>query len=216
MEEDTLHHRQLRLALVEKIRHKGIAQPAVLNAIARVPRHLFIDPPVSPAEAYEDKAIAIGQGQAISQPYTVAYQTQLLEIKPQDKVLEIGTGSGYQSAVLFEMGADVYSVERRQLLHLKARARLLHLGYAGIHLFFKDGSEGLQEQAPFDKVIVTAGASGIPPLLLEELKPGGMLVIPVGERVQKMLKVIKTDSGTVIREYDDFNFVKFLTGTEER
>jgi protein-L-isoaspartate(D-aspartate) O-methyltransferase len=212
--EDSIHHKQLRSEMVQEIRRKGTFNREILDAMSRVPRHLFLDPERSPNEAYADRAMEIGEGQTISQPYTVAYQTQLLDIKPGDKVLEIGTGSGYQAAVLFELGAKVYSVERQKKLYSAAKKNLSRMGYSGIHVFFKDGSLGLPEEAPFDKILVTAGAAQMPNILLDELKPGGVMVIPVGVRVQKMLKVTKTpDSGIVVQEYEDFQFVKFLAGT---
>lgn len=188
--------------------------PEILDAMCSVPRHLFIHPEKNPNEAYTDKALEIGESQTISQPYTVAYQTQLLDPAPGKKVLEIGTGSGYQAAVLFELGARVYSIERQKKLYEATKENLMRLGYSAIHLFFSDGGLGLPEEAPFDKILVTAGAPQMPNILLDELKPGGIMVIPVGARAQKMLKVTKTlHSEIVVQEYEDFHFVKFLAGT---
>lgn len=211
---DTLQHQQLRQALVREISQKGIYDVDILNALARIPRHLFLNAGYSATEAYKDTALEIGEGQTISQPYTVAYQTQLLDIKQGDRVLEIGTGSGYQAAVLAELGAEVYSLERQITLYKEAGARLARLGYSHIKLFFRDGNEGLPEYEPFDKILVTAGATQVPSILLDELKPGGIMVIPVGTRVQKMLRVIKTSaSESIVQEHDNFHFVKFLAGT---
>jgi protein-L-isoaspartate(D-aspartate) O-methyltransferase len=210
--EDTLHHKQMRCELVNRIRNKGISDPGVLEAISNVPRHLFTEE--NAREAYEDRPLEIGEGQTISQPYTVAYQTALLDVKNGDKVLEIGTGSGYQAAVLFVMGAQVYTVERQHKLHAHTKLRLSQLGYSQIQMFYGDGNEGLPQHAPFDKILVTAAAPGIPAKLVDQLKVGGYMVIPVDGKVQKMLRVIKTSpSTTSIQEYDDFRFVPLLTGT---
>jgi len=182
---DTLKHQGLRNQLAKAIDAKGIENKNVLAAIAKIPRHLFLDSSFE-SFAYQDKAFPILADQTISQPYTVAYQTQLLEIMPGDKVLEIGTGSGYQTAVLMEMQAEVYSVERQNELFKKTKLFLPKLGYRPRHLGFGDGYKGLPDHAPFDKIIVTAGAPFVPKALLAQLKLGGMLVIPIGTTKQLM------------------------------
>ena len=182
---DTLKHQGLRNQLAKVIAAKGIENKNVLAAIAKIPRHLFLDSSFE-SFAYQDKAFPILADQTISQPYTVAYQTQLLEIKPGDKVLEIGTGSGYQTAVLMEMQAEVFSVERQNELFKKTKLFLPKLGYRPRYLGFGDGYKGLPDHAPFDKIIVTAGAPFVPKALLAQLKLGGMLVIPVGTTKQIM------------------------------
>lgn len=182
---DTLKHQGLRNQLAKVIAAKGIENKNVLAAIAKIPRHLFLDSSFE-SFAYQDKAFPILADQTISQPYTVAYQTQLLEIKPGDKVLEIGTGSGYQTAVLMEMQAEVYSVERQNELFKKTKLFLPKLGYRPRYLGFGDGYKGLPDHAPFDKIIVTAGAPFVPKALLAQLKLGGILVIPIGTTKQLM------------------------------
>ncbi len=182
---DTLKHQGLRNQLAKAIAAKGIENKNVLAAIAKIPRHLFLDSSFE-SFAYQDKAFPILADQTISQPYTVAYQTQLLEIMPGNKVLEIGTGSGYQTAVLMEMQAEVYSVERQNELFKKTKLFLPKLGYRPRHLGFGDGYKGLPDHAPFDKIIVTAGAPFVPKALLAQLKLGGMLVIPIGTTKQLM------------------------------
>jgi len=182
---DTLKHQGLRNQLAKVIAAKGIENKNVLAAIAKIPRHLFLDSSFE-SFAYQDKAFPILADQTISQPYTVAYQTQLLEIMPGDKVLEIGTGSGYQTAVLMEMQAEVYTIERQNELFKKTKLFLPKLGYRPRYLGFGDGYKGLPDHAPFDKIIVTAGAPYVPKALLAQLKLGGMLVIPVGTTKQIM------------------------------
>lgn len=182
---DTSKHQGLRNQLVKAISEKGIADKKILAAIAKIPRHLFLDSSFE-SFAYQDKAFPILANQTISQPYTVAYQTQLLEINPGDKILEIGTGSGYQTAILMEMDAEVYSVERQNELFKKTRLFLPKLGYRPKYLGFGDGYKGLPEQAPFEKIIVTAGAPSVPKTLLAQLKIGGRLVIPIGQDEQTM------------------------------
>lgn len=186
---DTFRHQGMRKQLVKVLREKGIKNEAVLAAIGKIPRHLFLDE-VFEKQAYEDNAFRIGAGQTISHPFTVAKQTELLEIKKMDKILEIGTGSGYQSCVLAEMGARVYSVERQRLLYETAKPFIEKLGY-NIKTFYGDGYLGLPTYGPFDKVIVTAGAPFIPPALIEQLKPGGILVIPVGDGDNKIMKTVR-------------------------
>ena len=182
---DTLKHQGLRNQLAKVIAAKGIENKNVLAAIAKIPRHLFLDSSFE-SFAYQDKAFPILADQTISQPYTVAYQTQLLEIMPGDKVLEIRTGSGYQTAVLMEMQAEVYSVERQNELFKKTKLFLPKLGDRPRYLGFGDGYKGLPDHAPFDKIIVTAGAPFVPKALLAQLKLGGMLVIPIGTTKQLM------------------------------
>lgn len=207
---DTFRHKGMRKQLVKQLRDKGIKNEAVLAAIEKIPRHFFLDQ-VFEEKAYEDKAFRIGAGQTISQPYTVAFQTELLQLKKQDKVLEIGTGSGYQSSVLAECGARVYSIERQKSLHDTAKPLIAKLGY-NIKTFYGDGYLGLPSYAPFDKVIVTAGAPYIPSPLIEQLKVGGILVIPVGEgSLQVMTTVTKiSETKTEIKEHGDFRFVPLL------
>ncbi len=214
--EDTLHHKQLRANLAQSIRSKGISHNKVLDAISKVPRHLFLNSNEQQHEAYKDIPLEIGMGQTISQPFTVAYQSQLLDVKEHEKVLEIGTGSGYQAAVLYELGAEVYSVERQKKLYSSTKLRLSELGYSQIHLFYGDGTNGLEEHAPFDKIIVTAAAQGIPARLVDQLKVGGIMVIPLNGQVHKMVRVTKTSATeTVTHEFDDFRFVPLLEGTVE-
>ena len=187
---DSFRHKGLRKKLVETLREKGIVDKNVLQAIEKVPRHLFLDSSFM-EYAYEDRAFPIGFGQTISQPYTVAFQTSLLEISSNDKVLEIGTGSGYQSCVLLEIGAKVFTVERQKSLFTKTKQLLPSIGY-NPKFFYGDGYKGLSTFAPFDKIIVTAGAPYIPDALIEQLKVGGKLVIPVGEgNKQIMIRIIK-------------------------
>ena len=211
--EDTYRHKGLRRKLVDQLKEKGITDERVLEAIGKIPRHYFLDTAFDEI-AYEDRAFPIAQSQTISQPYTVAYQTQLLEIKPYEKVLEIGTGSGYQACVLAEMGAQVFTIERQKPLFEQMKKFPFRNKYPSIKFFYGDGYEGLPSYAPFDKVIVTAAAPQIPDKLLQQLKPGGRLVIPVGEgKVQKMLRITKKINLDVdIEEFDDFSFVPMLEG----
>jgi protein-L-isoaspartate(D-aspartate) O-methyltransferase len=207
---DTFKHRGLRQQLVVIIKNKGIVDENVLNAIRKVPRHLFMDSGFLD-HAYQDKAFPIAADQTISQPYTVAYQTELLQVKKGDKVLEIGTGSGYQAAILCEMGAKVYSIERQKELFKKTSKFLPKLGYGTKKLIFGDGYKGLVEEAPFDSIIVTAGAPFVPKPLLSQLKIGGRLVIPVGTDVQVMtLFIRKGEKEFEKHELDRFRFVPLL------
>lgn len=211
--EDNYLHKGLRKQLVETIREKGITNEQVLAAIENIPRHFFLDPAFERI-AYEDRAFPITAGQTISQPYTVAYQTQLLEIKKFDKVLEIGTGSAYQACVLAEMGAMVYTIERQRTLFDFVGQFFFINKYPNIKRFYGDGYEGLPSYAPFDKVIVTAAAPFIPPKLIQQLKPGGIAVIPVGDdNGQKMMRITKDKDGNVHEEtLGDFSFVPMLGG----
>jgi protein-L-isoaspartate(D-aspartate) O-methyltransferase len=211
--EDNYLHKGLRKQLVQILRDKGITDERVLAAIEAIPRHFFLDPAFERI-AYEDRAFPISAGQTISQPYTVAYQTQLLEIKKFDKILEIGTGSAYQACVLAEMGAMIYSIERQKALYDFVGQFFFLKNYPNIKRFYGDGYEGLPSFAPFDKVIVTAAAPLIPPKLIEQMKPGGILVIPVGEDGgQKMMKISKLADGSTKEEVlGDFTFVPMLEG----
>lgn len=211
--EDSYRHKGLRRQLVEVIRRKGITDERVLEAILHIPRHFFMDSAFDKI-AYEDRAFPIGEGQTISQPYTVAYQSQLLEVKPYEKVLEIGTGSAYQASVLAEMKAQVYTIERQKKLFDLNKQFAYLKKYPSLKFFYGDGYEGLPTYGPFDKVIVTAAAPFIPPRLIEQLKPGGLMVIPVGEgQVQRMLRLTKQADGTVTQEvYDNFSFVPMVEG----
>ncbi len=209
---DNFRHKGLRKKLIEGLHAKGIKDERVLEAMLAVPRHLFFDSAFM-ERAYEDKAFPIAAGQTISQPFTVAFQSQLLEIKPRDKVLEIGTGSGYQAAVLHKMGGKVYSVERQRALYKSASALLFDLGYSSIQTFYGDGFEGLSTFAPFDKIIITAGAAEVPEKLLHQLKIGGLMVIPLGEKTQKMLRITRRSAEEFISdEFGDFTFVPLLHG----
>jgi protein-L-isoaspartate(D-aspartate) O-methyltransferase len=211
--EDSYRHKGLRRQLVEVVRQKGITDERVLDAILHIPRHFFMDSALDKI-AYEDRAFPIGEGQTISQPYTVAYQTQLLEVKPYEKVLEIGTGSAYQASVLAEMKAQVYTIERQKKLFDLNKQFAYLKKYPSLKFFYGDGFEGLPTYGPFDKVIVTAAAPFIPPKLIEQLKPGGLMVIPVGEgQVQRMLRLTKQADGKVTQEvFDNFSFVPMVEG----
>ena len=203
-------HQGLRLKLVDTIRQKGITDEGVLAAISKIPRHLFLDPAFVNF-AYQNKAFPIAAGQTISHPYTVAYQSQLLNLKPREKVLEVGTGSGYQTAVLLEMKCQVFTIERQKELYLKTKILMPKLGYQCM-FFYGDGYQGLQQLAPFDKIIVTAGATFVPQALKDQLKVGGRMVIPVGDRhSQKMLLITKSSSSEYQElELDEFSFVPLL------
>lgn len=207
---DSYKHKGLRKQLVESIREKGIDNENILEAIGKIPRHLFLDSSFLEF-AYQDKPFPIGSGQTISQPYTVAFQTMLLDVKPKDKVLEIGTGSGYQACVLEELGARVFSIERQKKLYTRSKTFLAELGYKA-KIFYGDGYKGLPTFAPFDKILITAGTPSLPEPLVEQLKPGGIMVIPFGRGgVQIMRRYIKTDEGTMENEdHGTFRFVPML------
>jgi protein-L-isoaspartate(D-aspartate) O-methyltransferase len=207
---DTAKHQGLRNQLVTLLREKGIVDKSVLEAINKIPRHLFLNSSFADY-AYQDKAFPIGAGQTISQPYTVAFQSQLLEVKKDHKILEIGTGSGYQTAVLCLMGAKVFSVERQNELFKQTSVLLPKLGIRPKHLSFGDGYKGLPNHAPFDSIIVTAGAPIIPQALMAQLKIGGRLVIPLGEKNQIMTLLIrKNETQFEKHEFGDFKFVPLL------
>ena len=207
---DTSKHQGLRNQLASILKKKGITNEMVLNAIKIIPRHLFIDSSFSD-HAYQDKAFPIAAEQTISQPYTVAFQSQTLAVNPGDVILEIGTGSGYQTAVLIELGAEVYTIERQHELFKKTSLFLPKLGYKPKKFIFGDGYKGFKEKAPFDKIIVTAGAPFVPKPLLAQLKVGGMLLIPVGEKKQIMTMFYrKTPKEFEKKELGDFAFVPML------
>ena len=210
---DTYQHKGLRKRLVDLLRTKGITDERVLDAINAIPRHFFLDSAFD-LIAYEDRAFPISADQTISQPYTVAYQTQLLQIKKSEKVLEIGTGSIYQSSVLAELGARVYTIERQKKLFDEQKDFVFKSKYPNIKFFYGDGFEGLSTFMPFDKIIITAAAPFIPPKLIAQLKPGGMMVIPLDEgEVQRMLRITKNEDGTLKEEsFEAFSFVPMLTG----
>jgi protein-L-isoaspartate(D-aspartate) O-methyltransferase len=209
---DSFRHKGLRKRLIDSIRSKGINNEEVLEAMGRVPRHLFMDSSFINF-SYTDKAFPITAGQTISQPYTVAFQTALLEVKKHLKVLEVGTGSGYQTAVLLELGARVYTMERQRQLFLEAQKNLGPLNYKPIY-FYGDGYEGLPAYQPFDRILVTAAAVKIPQLLLNQLSIGGILVIPEGDRHgQKMIRVVReTEDHFQRSEHGHFSFVPLLRG----
>ena len=207
---DSFKHKGLRQKLVDVLISKGIKDKGVLNAISKVPRHLFMDSGFLD-HAYQDKAFPIAANQTISQPYTVAFQTELLEVNENDKVLEIGTGSGYQTAVLCLLGAEVYSIERQLELFKKSSLFLPKIGFVVKRLVFGDGYKGLKQDAPFDRILVTAGAPQVPKDLLSQLVIGGRLVIPIGDEEQIMTLFIRTGPKTFEKyEYGKFKFVPML------
>ena len=210
MIQDTYRHKGLRKNLIELLREKGIQDEKVLEALDKVPRHAFLDPAFM-EQAYEDIAFRIGAGQTISQPYTVAFQTQELQVKKGDKILEIGTGSGYQASVLLAMGAKLVSIERQRELFLKSKVIINDLGY-NAKLNYGDGFRGNEMYAPYDKIIVTCGAPYVPEALVKQLKNGGRMIIPVGEGdVQEMILITKDLEGNVKEELKgDFRFVPML------
>ena len=211
--DDNYLHKGLRKQLVQTLREKGIKDERVLTAIEAIPRHFFLDTAFE-KRAYEDKAFPITAGQTISQPYTVAYQTQLLEIQKFDKVLEVGTGSAYQACVLAELGISLFTIERQKELYDYTGQFFFLKKYPNIKRFYGDGFEGLPSYAPFDKIIITCGAPFVPPKLLDQLKPGGIMVVPVGEGdKQKMKRIIKYNEGDISeQEMGDFSFVPMLEG----
>jgi len=210
MLEDSYRHRGLRKKLVRIVEGKGITDKNVLEALGKVPRHYFFDKAFL-EHAYQDKAFPIGEGQTISQPFTVAFQTQLLEIREGDKVLEIGTGSGYQACILMEMGSEVYTVEYIRKLYERTKKFLPTMGYKP-HFFCGDGTKGLPAFKPFDKIIITAAAPTLPQPLIDQLVIGGIMVIPVGDNnLQRMVKVTKKSESKISKEYFDyFSFVPLV------
>jgi len=211
--EDTYRHKGLRKKLTDTVRGKGITDEKVLDIINKIPRHYFLDSAFD-EKAYEDIAFPIGEGQTISQPYTVAYQSQLLELKPFQKVLEIGTGSAYQAVVLAELGAQVYTIERQKQLFERNKKFEFLKKYLSIKFFYGDGFEGLPTYGPFDRVIITAAAPEIPQKLIQQLKPKGMMVIPLGAGdVQQMMRITKLENGALKEEvFENFSFVPMLIG----
>jgi protein-L-isoaspartate(D-aspartate) O-methyltransferase len=212
--EDTYQHKGLRKQLMNLLKEKGITDEQVLDAINTIPRHYFLDSAFDKI-AYEDRAFPIGESQTISQPYTVAYQTQLLQVKKNEKVLEIGTGSVYQATILAELGAKVFTIERQKKLYdLQQKEYYFRKQYPNIKFFFGDGFEGLPTFAPFDKIIITAAAPFIPPKLIQQLKTGGLMIIPVDEgESQRMLRLTKLSDGSVKEEaFEQFSFVPMLSG----
>ncbi len=210
---DTYKHKGMRKQLAELVRSKGISDERILEAINKIPRHFFLDSSFE-SFAYQDVPFPIGSGQTISQPFTVAFQTQLLEVKRGEKVLEIGTGSGYQACVLLEVGAKVFTIERQRKLYDKTKLLMEDLGYRP-KMFFGDGYKGLPTYAPFDKILVTAGAQETPEDLLKQLKIEGIMVIPVGgEDGQKMIKIVRKSQNEYVRsEHGNFAFVPMLKNT---
>lgn len=210
---DLYKHKGLRRQLVSTLRTKGITDEAVLRAIENIPRHFFLDSAFDKI-AYEDKAFPITAGQTISQPYTVAYQTQLLNVKVNDKILEIGTGSAYQASVLAEIGARVYTIERQRKLYDLNKNFVFKNKYPNIKFFYGDGFEGLSSFAPFDKVLITAAAPFIPPKLIAQLRPGGVMVVPVNEGINQRMKRITKVSANDVQQEDflQFSFVPMKEG----
>ncbi|MFY7672282.1 protein-L-isoaspartate(D-aspartate) O-methyltransferase [Tenacibaculum sp. MEBiC06402] len=207
---DTTKHQGLRNQLANTLSGKGISDERVLNAVRKIPRHLFIDSSFED-HAYQDKAFPIAANQTISHPYTVAFQSEVLDVKEGEKVLEIGTGSGYQTAVLLELKAEVYTIERQHELFKRTSLFLPKIGYRPKKFIFGDGYKGLPEKAPFDKIIVTAGAPYIPNPLLSQLKVGGKLLIPVGDKTQVMTLLIRKSAKEFEKhELGDFKFVPML------
>lgn len=216
--EDAYLHKGLRNQLVALLKEKGITDTAVLDAIGSIPRHFFLDSAFDRI-AYEDRAFPIAADQTISQPYTVAYQTQLLDIQPGDKVLEIGTGSMYQTTVLAQMGAKVFTIERQKQLFDQTAKYIFREQYPDIYFHFGDGFEGLPEFAPFDKILITAAAPAVPEKLWQQLKIGGKMVIPLDESdtTQRMLRLTKKRDGKEKREsFDEFSFVPMLEGKTQK
>ncbi|MFN2458630.1 MAG: protein-L-isoaspartate(D-aspartate) O-methyltransferase [Chitinophagaceae bacterium] len=214
--DDSYRHKGLREKLVETVRDKGIKDERVLEAIKKIPRHFFLDSAFDKV-AYEDKAFPIAEKQTISQPYTVAYQTQLLEVKPFEKILEIGTGSGYQACVLAELGAHIFTVERQRKLYESNKNFAYLKKYRNIKFFYGDGYEGLPTYAPFDKILITAAAPDVPEKLINQLKVGGMMVLPIGTgEIQVMKRIIKKENNELHTEvFDRFSFVPMLEGKKE-
>lgn len=213
--DDTYRHKGMRKQLIDSLKQKEnpITDEAVLAAMNTIPRHFFMDSALDKI-AYEDRAFPIAEGQTISQPYTVAYQTQLLQVKPGQKVLEIGTGSMYQATVLAEMGARVFTIERQKGLFEKTKDYIFKSKYPFLKFFYGDGFEGLPTFAPFDKILITAGAPIVPPKLMAQLKPGGFMVIPLNDgEHQRMLRLTRQEDGSYTREdFHQFSFVPMLEG----
>jgi protein-L-isoaspartate(D-aspartate) O-methyltransferase len=216
LQQDTDHHRQVRTRLISQLRKKGITDESVLAAIGKLPRHLFMDKSLE-TRAYEDRPLPFAEGQTISQPYTVAYQTQLLDVHIHHKILEIGTGSGYQACVLAYMGTQVYTVERQKKIFDANREFTFLQQFRNIHCFYADGYNGLPDFAPFDRILITAAIPAMTSVLIDQLKPAGILVAPVGSsKGAQMQCIIKKSDGTVTTEYyGNFSFVPMLEGRTE-
>jgi protein-L-isoaspartate(D-aspartate) O-methyltransferase len=212
---DSFEAKGKRLRLVNELRNKGIADEEVLRAMNTVPRHVFIDDAFL-THAYVDKAFPISAGQTISQPYTVAFQSSLLKVKKRDRILEIGTGSGYQAAILAEMGAKVYTIERFRELYMKAQVILRELKYNSVNFFYGDGHEGKPQYGPFDAILITAATKNIPQTLLEQLRIGGRLVAPVGDNSTQEMTLVEKIAENEYRysNHGSFVFVPMLTGTK--
>jgi len=210
---DSFKYKGMRRKLIEELAAKGISDKRILDAFEAVPRHYFLDNAFA-EQAYSNMAFQIGSGQTISHPYTVAFQTALLDVKKGDKILEIGTGSGFQTSILCEVGAKVFSIERHKELHLKAKNILRHLNYSA-RLSFGDGYKGLPTFAPFDKIIITCGAPDVPAALVEQLKVGGVMIIPIGEGAEQQMKRITKNSETDLTE-EDFGVFKFVPMLENK
>jgi protein-L-isoaspartate(D-aspartate) O-methyltransferase len=213
--EDKHRHQGLRHKLVDQLKKAGISDENVLQAIAQVPRHFFLDSAFAEI-AYENRSFPIGEGQTISHPYTVAYQTQLLSVQKYERVLEVGTGSAYQAVVLATLGAQVYTIERQRKLYDSNKQFEWLQKQPGLKFFYGDGYQGLPTFAPFDKILITAAAPQVPSALLEQLRPGGWMVVPVGEgNIQQMRKITKLSNGALREEnFDEFSFVPMLVGKE--
>ncbi|MEO7801148.1 MAG: protein-L-isoaspartate(D-aspartate) O-methyltransferase [Ginsengibacter sp.] len=211
--EDTYRHKGMRKKLIDSLREKGVIDENVLEAMMSVPRHFFLDNALD-QKAYEDKAFPIAEGQTISQPYTVAYQTALLKVKPYEKILEIGTGSAYQATVLGEMKANVYTIERQRKLFELTKEYVFKSKYPNIKFFYGDGFEGLPTYAPFDKILITAAAPEIPPRLLSQLSVGGLMIIPLNtvDNLQQMMRITKNEDGISEEIFHNFSFVPMLKG----
>lgn len=213
---DSYRHRGMRKQLIKTLESKGIDNSKLLEVMGAIPRHYFFDKGFDDW-AYKDVAFPIGEEQTISQPYTVAYQTNLLDIKPRDKILEVGTGSGYQAAVLHDMGAKVYTIERQEVLFKKTEKLLKELGYNNIRTFLGDGYQGLPRYAPFDKILITAAPGLIPEKLQDQLAIGGYMVFPLGgqNESQQMIRLTKTEGKPKIEKFDFFRFVPMVKGINQ-
>lgn len=214
---DSYRHKGMRKRLVEEIKSKGITDEKILSVIGKIPRHFFLDSGFDDW-AYKDVAFPIGEDQTISQPYTVAYQTQLLQVRNRDRIMEIGTGSGYQAVVLSELGAKVYSIERQEVLFGRTQKLLKEMGYGRIRTFLGDGFKGLDRYAPFDKILLTAAPGSMPGELIKQLEPGGMMVFPLGGRndAQQMIRITNTSPKLTIEKFDYFRFVPMVRGVRKR
>lgn len=211
--EDTFKNKGMRRKLIEELREKGIKNEAILKAFDRIPRHFFLDNAFV-EQAYSNMAFQIGSGQTISHPYTVAFQTELLDLKKGDKVIEIGSGSGFQTCILCELGVKVFSIERHKPLHLKAKSMVDHFKF-NARMSFGDGYKGLPTFGPFDKVLITCGAPDVPQALVDQLKVGGIMVIPIGEgESQQMKRIIKLENGEL--KVEDFGVFKFVPMLQDK